>query len=72
MNLFKHKKTINFIEEIEAFKPTSYFTEIDGHYVSQSLKYSKTEAKAIYDKIVKLKGKISSRNILEETEVDHE
>lgn len=60
---------IEFVKETKVNGESFYFTKVEGRFVDNSLSYKQNEAKAIYDNIVKNKGKINFEEVLESVEV---
>lgn len=60
---------IEFIKETKVDSSAFYFTQINGRFVEKSLSYNMEEAKTIFDNIVKNKGKIDFREILDTVEI---
>jgi len=60
---------IEFVKETKIDGKVIYFTQVDGNYTSDSLSYDIDKAKKIYDNIVKNKGKIDFKEVLESIEV---
>ena len=61
---------IEFVKEINANRLTTYFTQVDGKFVTNSLDFDRDKAKAIYDKIVANGGKMVVEEILESVEIE--
>jgi len=60
---------IEFVKETKIDGKVIYFTQVDGNYTSDSLSYDIDKAKKVYDNIVKNKGKIDFKEVLESIEV---
>ena len=61
---------IEFVKEINANRLTTYFTQVDGKFVTNSLDFDRDKAKAIYDGIVANNGKFIAIEILESVEIE--
>ena len=61
---------IEFVKEINANRLTTYFTQVDGKFVTNSLDFDQDKAKAIYDGIVANNGKFVAIEILESVEIE--
>ena len=60
---------IEFVKEVNANRLTTYFTQVDGKFITNSLDFDHDKAKAIYDGIVVNGGKFISTEILESIEI---
>jgi len=60
---------IEFVKEVNANRLTTYFTQVDGNFINNSLDFDHDKAKAIYDGIVANGGKFVSTEILESIEI---
>ena len=61
---------IEFVKESKVDGDAFYFTQIDNRFVEKSLSFKMEEAKTIYDNIVKNKGKIDFKEVLESIEIE--
>jgi hypothetical protein len=61
---------IEFVKEINANRLTTYFTQVDGKFITNSLDFDRDKAKAIYDGIVANNGKFIAIEILESVEIE--
>ena len=61
---------IEFVKEINTNRLTTYFTQVDGKFVTNSLDFDRDKAKAIYDGIVANNGKFVAIEILESVEIE--
>ena len=60
---------IEFIKETKADGGAYYFTQVDNRFVDKSLSYDMDKARIIYDNIVKNKGKIDLREVLDTVDI---
>ena len=61
---------IEFVKEVNANRLTTYFTQVDGKFVTNSLDFDQDKAKTIYDNIVANNGKFVAVEILESVEIE--
>ena len=61
---------IEFIKETKANNEQMYYTKVNDSYISSTLSYNIDEAKAIYDNVVKNKGKYVTTEVLESVDID--
>ena len=61
---------IEFVKEVNANRLTTYFTQVNGKFVTNSLDFDRDKAKAIYDGIVANGGKFEAKEILESVEIE--
>lgn len=61
---------IEFVKEINANRLTTYFTQVDGKFITNSLDFDRDKAKVIYDGIVANNGKFVAIEILESVEIE--
>jgi hypothetical protein len=72
MNIFKRrvKKKISFIKTVELKSAnswdTSYHTEVNGRYVSNSVSHNKEQAESIFEKVLELHGTTKTKEVLRE------
>ena len=72
MNIFKRnfKKKIRFIKSVELKNAnsweTTYHTEVNGRYVSNSVSHNKEQAEAIFEKVLELYGTTKTKEVLKE------
>ena len=60
---------IEFVKEVNANRLTTYFTQVDGKFVTNSLDFDQDKAKAIYNNFVANGGKFVTTEILESIEI---
>ena len=60
---------IEFVKETKINGEAMYYTRVNGCYADKSLTFDLNESKAIYNNIVKNKGKYVDTEILESVEV---
>ena len=60
---------IEFIKETKVDGDILYYTRVNNSFVDKSLSFDYDKAKAIYNNIVKNKGKINFEEVLESVEV---
>ena len=61
---------IEFVKEINANRLTTYFTQVDGKFITNSLDFDRDKAKVIYDGIVANGGKFVATEVLESVEIE--
>jgi hypothetical protein len=61
---------IEFIKEVNQNLLTTYFTQVDGRFVNNSLEFDEVKAKAIYNRIVANNGKLVTTEVLESVEIE--
>ena len=61
---------IEFIKEINANRLTTYFTQVDGKFITNSLDFDHDKAKTIYEGIVANGGKFVTIEVLESVEIE--
>jgi len=60
---------IEFVKEVNANRLTTYFTQVDGKFITNSLDFDQDKAKVIYDGILANGGKFIATEILESIEI---
>ena len=60
---------IEFVKEVNANRLTTYFTQVEGKFITNSLDFDHDKATAIYDGIVANGGKFVSIEVLESIEI---
>ena len=61
---------IEFVKETKIDGDVFYFTQINGSFVDKSLSYDFDKAKVLYNNIIKNKGKINFKEVLESVEIE--
>jgi hypothetical protein len=72
MSLFRKKREINLVKRSKLKKDgweTTYCTEMDGKYVSNSIFFDRLSAEEFFDRLCKLKGEHETIEIVKSRRV---